>query len=61
MNSASARVELLELTTCGTNICPAGFTGRFCETLIGKDFKPLKRPKMFKHTLKNLHQVLQDF
>ena len=37
MNSAGARVELLELTTCGTNICPAGFTGRFCETLIGKD------------------------
>ena len=36
MNSAGATVELLELTTCGTNICPPGFTGRFCETLIGK-------------------------
>ena len=34
--SKGPNVTALEPMTCGSNVCPPAFTGKFCETEIGK-------------------------
>ncbi|XP_047133368.1 uncharacterized protein LOC100208285 isoform X1 [Hydra vulgaris] len=36
MADAGPNVSLLETWTCGTNVCPPEFTGKFCQTKIDK-------------------------